>query len=89
MHNPPKFLLTLWFSLVLACTAIANAQSDPLPSWNDTSPKQAIIGFVDKVTKPGNADFVPPEDRIATFDNDGTLWVEQPMYVQLASPSHE
>ena len=84
MHNPPKFLLTLWLSLVLACTAIANAQSDPLPSWNDTSPKQAIIGFVDKVTKPGSADFVPPEDRIATFDNDGTLWVEQPMYVQLA-----
>jgi phosphoglycolate phosphatase-like HAD superfamily hydrolase len=84
MHNQPKFLLTLWLSFVLACTAMANAQSDPLPSWKDTAPKQAIIGFVDKVTKPGSPDFVPAEDRIATFDNDGTLWVEQPMYVQLA-----
>ncbi len=56
--------------------------ADPLPSWNDTVPKQAIIAFVEKVTKEGSADFVPVPERIATFDNDGTLWSEQPMYVQ-------
>jgi hypothetical protein len=60
------------------------AQSDPLPSWNDTTPKKAIIAFVKRVTTPGSPDFVPPAERIATFDNDGTLWVEHPMYVQLA-----
>src|ERR1700761_7483637 len=62
----------------------ARAQTDPLPSWNDTAPKKAIITFVEKVTKEGTSDFVPVDQRIATFDNDGTLWVEQPMYVQLA-----
>jgi hypothetical protein len=53
-----------------------------LPSWNDTSPKQAITAFVEKVTKEGSPDFVPVPERIATFDNDGTLWSEQPMYFQ-------
>lgn len=62
----------------------AQAQRDPLPSWNDTAPKKTIISFVEKVTKEGAADFVPVDERIATFDNDGTLWVEQPMYTQLA-----
>jgi phosphoglycolate phosphatase-like HAD superfamily hydrolase len=57
--------------------------AEPLPSWNDTAPKQAIVAFVDKVTREGSPDFVPPEQRIATFDNDGTLWCEQPMYFQL------
>jgi len=60
------------------------AQGDPLPSWNATSTKQAIVEFVGRVTKPGSPDFVAPAERIATFDNDGTLWVEQPMYVQMA-----
>src|SRR3981189_283755 len=60
----------------------ASAQSDPLPSWNDTPTKQAIVAFVGRVTKAGGPDFVAPAERIATFDNDGTLWVEQPMYVQ-------
>lgn len=59
------------------------AAADPLPSWNDTEPKQAIVAFVEKVTKPGSPEFVPVPDRIATFDNDGTLWAEQPMYFQL------
>jgi len=59
------------------------AQSDPLPSWNDGRAKQAIIDFVSKVTREGGAEFVPPERRIATFDNDGTLWAEQPVYFQL------
>jgi phosphoserine phosphatase len=62
----------------------ASAQSDPLPSWNDTPTKQAIVEFVGRVTTTGGPDFVAPAERIATFDNDGTLWVEQPMYVQMA-----
>jgi hypothetical protein len=64
--------------------AVAFAQSDPLPSWNDTAPKAAIVEFVEKVSKEGSPDFVPEPERIAVFDHDGTLWVEHPMYVQLA-----
>ena len=56
---------------------------DPLPSWNDTAPKKAVVAFVEKVTKEGSPDFVPANERIATFDNDGCLWAEQPMYFQL------
>ena len=55
----------------------------PLPSWNDAAAKRAILNFVAKVTKEGSPDFVPVSERIATFDNDGTLWAEQPMYFQL------
>jgi phosphoserine phosphatase len=62
----------------------AQAQTDPLPSWNDGAAKKAIIDFVARVTNQGGADFVPPAERIAVFDNDGTLWSEQPMYAQLA-----
>jgi hypothetical protein len=62
----------------------AFARSDSLPSWNDTAPKKAIIAFVERVTKEGSPDFVSVDERIATFDNDGTLWSEQPMYFQLA-----
>jgi haloacid dehalogenase-like hydrolase len=61
----------------------ASQAADPLPSWNDGAAKQSIIAFVEKVTKPGSPDFVPTPDRIATFDNDGTLWCEQPVPVQL------
>jgi phosphoserine phosphatase len=60
------------------------AASEPLPSWNDTAPKKAIVAFVERVTKAGSPDFVPPAERIATFDNDGTLWSEQPIYFELA-----
>jgi phosphoserine phosphatase len=56
--------------------------ADPLPSWNEGNTKQSIFDFVTRVTEEGGPDFVAPEDRIATFDNDGTLWVEQPMYTQ-------
>src|SRR5215204_990839 len=56
---------------------------DALPSWNDTESKKALLGFVERVAKNGSADFVPPDQRIATFDNDGTLWAEQPLYFQL------
>lgn len=69
-------------SLVLASTAIA--WSDPLPSWNDGPAKHAIVSFVAQVTDKTGAHYVPPEQRIATFDNDGTLWVEHPIYTQLA-----
>src|SRR5881227_2115412 len=69
-------------SIVIAGLTTAYAQ-DPLPSWNDGLAKQAITEFVAKVTKEGTPDFVLPEERIATFDNDGTLWCEQPMYFQM------
>ena len=59
-------------------------QSDPLPSWNDGATKKSITDFVARVTTQGGADFVPPAERIATFDNDGTLWSEQPIYFQFA-----
>jgi phosphoglycolate phosphatase-like HAD superfamily hydrolase len=62
----------------------ASAQDDRLPSWNDGPTRSAITDFVARVTTQGTAAFVPPEQRIAVFDNDGTLWCEQPMYVQLA-----
>jgi len=67
---------------MVAFTTIARA-ADPLPSWNDGPAKQSIITFVEKVTKPGSPDFVPVPERIATFDNDGTLWCEKPLPVQL------
>ena len=68
----------------MACSGLpALAQSDPLPSWNDTFAKQAIVEFVTDTTKEGSRTFVPPEERIATFDQDGTLWVEHPMYSQV------
>lgn len=58
--------------------------SAPLPSWNDGAVKQAILTFVERTTAKDSPDFVPPPERIAVFDNDGTLWAEQPTYVQLA-----
>jgi hypothetical protein len=64
--------------------AVAQAQRDPLPSWNDGVTKSSILDFVARVTTQNGPYFVPVEQRIATFDNDGTLWIEQPMYVQLA-----
>jgi phosphoserine phosphatase len=69
---------TLW------APASATAARDALPSWNDGPAKQAIISFVSLVTTEGDSEFVPAAERIAVFDNDGTLWAEQPMYFQLA-----
>jgi phosphoglycolate phosphatase-like HAD superfamily hydrolase len=57
--------------------------ADPLPSWNDSTAKQSIVAFVERVTREGSPDFVAAPERIATFDNDGTLWAEQPLYFQL------
>lgn len=62
--------------------------ADPLPSWSETDTKQAIINFVERVTDPTSPDYVTAEDRVAVFDNDGTLWSEQPVYFQLAYALH-
>src|SRR5262245_5927729 len=72
----------LLFLLVLLPLA-ALAQKDPLPSWNDGAAKKSIVEFVRAVTTRGGKDYVAPAERIATFDNDGTLWAEQPAYFQL------
>ena len=93
--GPPPRLLTSTLSrrralvALLACALSmsaghALAQSDPLPSWNAGAVKKSITDFVARVTMQGGADFVPPAERIATFDNDGTLWCEQPMYFEAA-----
>lgn len=68
--------------LALFSVSVASAHG-PLPSWNDTDTKKAIIEFVEKVTSKESPDFVTPSERIATFDNDGTLWAEQPLYFQV------
>jgi phosphoglycolate phosphatase-like HAD superfamily hydrolase len=78
------FAVFLGLVAIGASLAGAQAQSDPLPSWNDGATKKSITDFVARVTTQGGADFVPAEQRIATFDNDGTLWTEQPYYFQLA-----
>ena len=69
---------------LLAAPLQALAQTDPLPSWNEGAVKQSIVDFVARVTTEGGADFVPVAERIATFDNDCTLWAEQPVYFQVA-----
>lgn len=70
--------LTLW-----ACTEkVPNAVADPLPSWNEGAAKQTILTFVEAVTDSAATSYVPPQERIATFDNDGTLWAEKPLYFQ-------
>jgi phosphoglycolate phosphatase-like HAD superfamily hydrolase len=78
-----RFALALFASLAFNWSAAAQPQTDPLPSWNDGQARRAIIDFVDRVTRRGGPDFVEPALRIATFDNDGTLWAEQPFYFQL------
>jgi phosphoserine phosphatase len=96
MKSPPAFLsmnrrgllttaatLSIVFGVALPFVNEARAQTDPLASWNDGANKRAIVDFVARVTRQGGPDFVPPDERIATFDNDGTLWAEQPMYFQL------
>src|SRR5215510_13330903 len=69
--------------VALAIAVRVGAQTDPLPSWNDGAAKQAIVQFVQATTTQGSPQFVAPEARIATFDQDGTLWVEHPMYAQV------
>jgi phosphoglycolate phosphatase-like HAD superfamily hydrolase len=71
-------------ALLAGCAAPSTRPADPLPSWNDGPARQSIVAFVAKVTQEGTAGYVPPAERIAVFDNDGCLWSEQPVYVQLA-----
>src|SRR3984957_7934081 len=76
--------LLLAVGIVALLVTSALAQTDPLPSWNDGAVKKSITDFVARVTTQGGPDFVAVPERIATFDNDGTLWTEQPYYFQLA-----
>ena len=78
-----RHLIAAVLLCALAFTTTVARAADPLPSWNDGQAKQSIVDFVKKVTTPGSPDFVPVPERIATFDNDGTLWCEQPVPVQL------
>jgi len=78
--------MKLFTKIMAACTllfAAGAAQADPLPSWNDTEARNSIIAFVEAVSDPASDDYVDPAARIAVFDNDGTLWSEQPVYFQL------
>lgn len=86
MRSPIRVVVSYVLALAasLAFGSLALAGSDPLPSWNEGATKQAIFGFVQKTTDKSSPAFVPPAERIATFDNDGTLWPSHPMYTQLA-----
>jgi phosphoserine phosphatase len=77
-------VLGLALCALIAIAAPSARAEGVLPSWSDSGARRAIIGFVDRVTTRGSPDYVAPAERIAVFDNDGTLWSEQPMYVQLA-----
>ena len=81
-HRTQSLVAALALALALNVICTARAQ-DPLSSWNEGATKKAIVEFVARATKEGSADFVPVPERIATFDNDGTLWCEQPIYVQV------
>ena len=81
MRRLKLLIMTLAVGMAIASAAAA---ADALPLWRDGQAKQAIVRFIEEVTKMGGTAFIPPDERIAVFDNDGTLWVEQPMYVQLA-----
>src|SRR5271157_4080197 len=81
--NVRLLLASLLVVAAFAGGAPALAQDDPLSSWNDGPAKQAIVSFVQATTDPSSTKFVPPADRIATFDQDGTLWVSHPMYTQV------
>jgi len=78
------FVAAVLFTTAALAGAGSYAQGDPLPSWNDGGAKQGLLEFVARVTRDGGADFVPEARRIAVFDNDGTLWAEQPVYFQVA-----
>ena len=79
--NPGILVVTGALVFAAACGAVRAAE--PLPSWNEAAPRRAIVDFVVTTTTPTSARYVPPPERIAVFDNDGTLWAEQPAYFQL------
>src|SRR6188474_913369 len=85
MHPSLRALTYVLLAVSLTLTSVhVAAADDPLPSWTDGAAKRAIMDFVQRVTTPGGKDFALESERIATFDNDGTLWAEQPMYFRLA-----
>lgn len=81
---PFSLFIILSLLLVSSASIQADTPADPLPSWNENSSKQSIVRFVDLVTEEGGKGYVPPAERVAVFDNDGTLWAEKPIAVQLA-----
>ena len=83
IKRTPLFILALGLALLAGCRS-ADPGPDALPSWNDGEAKESILEFVGAVTREGGADYVTPSERIAVFDNDGTLWSEQPLYVQVS-----
>ena len=83
LHRREFAALVLGAAAGLSAAGTASAQGDPLPSWNDGPAKEAILKFVHATTDPASPDFLPPEERIAEFDQDGTLWVEHPLYTQV------
>ena len=88
MRNPRFVVTAMLLAVSFACARPEPHEApvdavDPLPSWNEGAAKDAVLDFVARVTEPGGADFVPESERIAVFDNDGTLWSEQPAYFQL------
>ena len=78
-----RYACALGLAALLCSPVSAWSQSDPLASWNDGAAKKAIVDFVKTTTTAGSPGFVPPPERIATFDQDGTLWIEHPLYSQL------
>ena len=80
---PPFSVFVRLFYVLFFFGTQAFAQTDPLPSWNDGAARQAIVDFLQATTRQGSPQFVAPAERIATFDQDGTLWVEHPMYAQV------
>src|SRR5262249_36748490 len=83
MRPHSKLIVIRFVGLALVFTAALARAQDPLPSWNDGAAKKAIVEFVQATTTQGSPKFLPPAERIATFDQDGTLWVEHPMYSQI------
>src|SRR5213083_618547 len=83
MQAFPKPQTRLWLLALLLVLPLANPAAEVLPSWKDGPSRQAIEAFVTAVTREGDKDFIPPAERIAVFDNDGTLWSEQPMYFEV------
>ncbi|MEZ5573050.1 MAG: HAD family hydrolase [Halioglobus sp.] len=79
-----RIFINVFVAVLIFLTANMASAAEPLQSWNDGPAKQAIVDFVNKTTEKSSSQYVAPEDRIVTFDNDGTLWVEHPMYTQLA-----
>ena len=81
--NLMQRLVAVMIACAVAFTTSVVRGQDPLPSWSDGPAKKSIFDFVARVKNEGGPDFVPVAERIATFDNDGTLWAEQPMYFQM------